>query len=279
MNREVQRGKAETFRALHRGPNILVVGSVWDPASARVFEHAGCAALATSSAGLANALGFADGEGLPLAALLDCVRRIVACVEAPVSVDFETGYGDTPDEVAASCRAVLDAGGIGVNIEDGSGGREQPLFDAALQVEKIRAIRAMADEYGVPLFINARTDGYWLKVGDDRTRVADSIRRCNLYREAGADGVFVPGVVERDTIATLVREIDAPLNVLAVPGCPPVPVLQQLGVARLSQGSGPARACLTLAQRIATELLGAGTYTSFHVGGMTYEQANALFVR
>ncbi|HTO50098.1 MAG TPA: isocitrate lyase/phosphoenolpyruvate mutase family protein [Burkholderiales bacterium] len=279
MERAEQKRRAEAFLALHRGPRILVLGSVWDVASAVVFEHAGFVALGTSSAGIAYVHGRPDDEGLPRAAMVEAVRAIAARVSIPVSADMLTGYGDTPEAVAETCRLVLDAGAIGVNLEDSAPDGSAALSDRSLQRAKIRAVRAMAEEYGVPLVVNARTDSYWLKLGDDASRLRDSIDRANAYREAGADCLFVPGALDAATIRTLVREIAGPVNILAMPGCPPVAELESLGVRRVSEGSGPARAALKTAQTIAQELLERGTYSAYHDAAVSYPDANRLFER
>lgn len=277
MNKTLQRRKAEAFRALHAGPEVLVLGSVWDVASAVIFERAGFRALGTSSAGIAYARGYPDGEVIARGEMLESVAEIAARVSIPVSADMETGYGRTPEDVAESCRLVLEAGAIGVNIEDTTGDPERPLVDLALQCEKIRAVRRMADDFGVPLVINARTDGFWLKLWDDATRLTESIARCNAYRESGADCLFVPGAVDAQTVGVLARGIRGPLNILASPGCPSVAALAALGVRRVSEGSGPARAALRLAQGIAEELLREGTYRGYHDAAIPYAEANAIF--
>ncbi len=279
MDRAEQKRRAEGFLALHRGPRILVLGSVWDVASAVVFEQAGFAALGTSSAGIAYVHGRPDDEGLPRAAMIEAVRAIAARVSIPVSADMLTGFGATPEAVADTCRLVLDAGAIGVNLEDSAPDGSKALADAVLQSEKLRAVRATAGAYGVPLVVNARTDSYWLKLGDAATSLRTSIERANAYRAAGADCLFVPGALDPATIRTLVREIDGPVNILAMPGCPPVAELEQLGVRRVSQGSGPARAALKTARTIARELLDRGTYASYHDAAVSYPDANALFDR
>lgn len=279
MDRSIQRQRAEHFRRLHQGPGILVVGSVWDAGSAVIFERAGFDALATSSAGVAFSLGYPDGERIPRDEMLAAIARVVRAARVPVSADVEMGYGRTPQEVVETCRGVLEAGAIGVNLEDATGDQAQPLIEAALQAEKIRAVRAMAEAFGVPLVINARTDGYLLELGDAATRFADTVRRANLYRAAGADCLFVPGALDRDTLARLVREIAGPLNVLAGKGTPPVAELAALGVRRVSQGSGPARAALATARRVALELKGQGTYDGYTRDAISYADANRLFER
>jgi 2-methylisocitrate lyase-like PEP mutase family enzyme len=172
---------------------------------------------------------------------------------------------------------VLEAGAIGVNLEDSTGEPARPLVDASLQAETIRAVRSMADAFGVPLVINARTDVYLLRLGDDAERFAETLRRAELYRSAGADCLFVPGAIDREIVARLVRAIGAPLNVLATPGAPPVAELAALGVRRVSQGSGPARAALATTQRVARELSRQGTYTACSADALAYADANRLF--
>ncbi len=277
MDRSIQRERAERFRQLHDGPGILVVGSVWDAGSAVVFEREGFDALATSSAGVAFSLGYPDGEYLPREELLAAIARIVTAVRVPVSADVERGYGREPRQVSETCRGVLEAGAVGVNLEDASS--DEALVDDVLQVEKIRAVRAMADAFGVPLVINARCDGYLLGIGDEAARFADTVHRLNRYREAGADCLFAPGVIDQQTIKRLVAELTGPLNILATAGAPPVAELAALGVRRVSQGSGPARAALAATRRVARELKHHGTYEAYVEGAIPYADANRLFER
>lgn len=279
MDKVALRKKAEILRALHDGPRILVVGGVWDAASARIFEEAGFPALATSSAGVAFTLGYPDGEKLSPAEMVAAVGRIAAAVDIPVSADMEAGYGRAPEAAVASCRAVLDAGAVGVNLEDGAEGAPHTLVPADAHAAKIAAVRKMADAYGVPLVINARTDVFLHKVGEASERLREATVRLQRYREAGADCLFAPGVVDAETIRALVTQVGAPLNILATPGCPSVAELEALGVRRMSQGAGPARAVLALTRRIAQELAGSGTYASFQRDAMPYPEANRLFER
>ncbi len=257
--------RAATFRALHRPGAPLVLVNAWDAASARVFAAAGAPAIATSSAALAWSLGHADGQHLPLPLLVETVARIVRVVDVPVSVDLEAGYGTTPDAVSAAVRQVAEAGGIGINIEDGGG-------DPAVLAAKIAAIRAL----DLPLFVNARCDVYLRGVGAPEGRLAEAERRSLLYAEAGADGIFVPALLDLDAIAHLVRAVPRPLNVLAWAGAPPVPAFAGAGVARVSVGCGPMQATLGLARRMAEELLGAGTYGGMR-DGLSVGEVNGLF--
>ena len=271
--------KARLFRQLHQGPRILVIGNAWDAASARVFEHAGFLAVGTTSAGIANSNGYPDGEFMPRDAMLAVVASIVASVAIPVTADMVAGYGDGVDDLVATARAVISVGAVGMNLEDGSDSGTPHLIDAALQAERIRAVRATVDAMDVPAVINARTDSFWLKQGDDAERLRASISRANRYREAGADCLFVPGVIDKAAIRTLTREIDGPVNILATAGCPSVYELEDLGVRRVSVGSGPMRASMMLTQHIARELLDTGTYTRFHSDALPYPEANRLFER
>jgi 2-methylisocitrate lyase-like PEP mutase family enzyme len=260
--RPQQREQAEALRRLHEGPRILVLPNVWDVVSARVIEASGFAALATTSAGVAFALGYPDGERISRAEMAEAVRRIAARVRVPVTADMEAGYGRTPESAAATARAVIAAGAVGLNLEDAAGDGGGALLDDQLQIERVRATREAAEAAGVPLVINARTDVYLSRIGAPETRLGHAARRLNAYRAAGADCLFAPGVVDRATIAALVREVAGPLNVLAGPGCPPVPELEALGVRRLSLGSGVIRATLGLVRRICAELQGPGTFSA-----------------
>lgn len=271
-----QAERARRFHALHHEQKLFIIGSVWDAASAVIFEQEGFTALGTSSAGIAYAQGLPDGERAPLTDMIAAIARIARSVSIPVSADLESGYGASPAEVAETCRLALEAGAVGVNLEDARPGAAT-LTDLKRQCEIIRAVRLASDRCGIPLFINARTDAFWLSLWDAPRRLSESIARCRAYVDAGADGVFVPGALDPPTLSSLVRATAAPLNVLAMPGCPDIATLQALGVRRLSQGSGPARAMLGLAGRIARELLDQGRYTSFHQGSIGYAQANALF--
>jgi 2-methylisocitrate lyase-like PEP mutase family enzyme len=271
------RAKAERFQRLHLGPETLVIANAWDAASARVFEAAGIVAVGTGSAGIAFSHGHPDDERIPRDLMLAAIREIVAAVDVPVTADILSGLGDTPEAVAATVREVIAMGAVGVNIEDGSDTSGAHLIDIERQADTIRAACEAAAAAGVPIVVNARTDSYWLKLGDEAARLRTSIARANRYRAAGAHCLFVPAVTDAALIATLVKEIEGPVNILASPGCPPVPELQRLGVRRVSEGSGPMRATMMLARRIAEELLATGTYTWYHDDAVPYPEANRLF--
>jgi 2-methylisocitrate lyase-like PEP mutase family enzyme len=190
------------------------------------------------------------------------VARIAAKVNLPVTADAEAGYGRRPDDAAQTARAVIEAGAVGLNLEDGTDDPKQPLTALPLQVEKIAAVRETARTMGVPLVLNARTDVYLRQVGKPEERFDETVRRLAAYRDAGADCLFAPGVRELQVISRLVRELQYPLNILAGPGSPPLSELQKIGVARVSLGSSPMRATLGLVRRIAQELQATGTYNA-----------------
>lgn len=270
-----QRKKAEALRAAHLGNAPLLLPNVWDVAGARIIEEAGFPALATTSAGIAFAQGFPDGERISAERMLQAVAQIASAVRVPVTADVEAGYGRTPEDAAQTARGVIGAGAVGMNFEDASGDAEHPLTDVALQVERIRAIRETAQQSGVPLVVNARTDVYLLQVGESAKRYDEAVRRLRAFRDAGADCVFVPGVRDVETIRRIVADLACPVNILAGSGSPSVPELAALGVKRISLGSGPMRATMGLLRRLARELKTQGTYTSLE-GAPSHAEMNAL---
>ena len=271
------REKAETLRKLHQGPRLLVLANAWDVASARVIEAAGASAIASTSAGVAYALGYPDGQRISRAEMIDMVRRIAAAVAVPVSADVEAGYGPGADAAAETARAVIEAGAVGLNLEDMIEPGE--LLPMEQQVERIRAARTAAGKAGVPLVINGRTDAFAATAMPKAERPAEAIRRANAYLAAGADCAFVPFVADADMIGRLAREIRGPLNVLGVPGSPPVAELERLGVRRMSVGSGVARAAYGQARRVARELLEKGTYESIAQAAVSYAELQELLGR
>ncbi|MFL0359380.1 isocitrate lyase/phosphoenolpyruvate mutase family protein [Curtobacterium flaccumfaciens] len=262
--------RAATFHGLHdHRSRPLVLVNVWDAVSARLVEDAGATAIATTSAGIAWSLGRPDGNTLTRAEAMDAVARIAASVSVPVTVDIESGYADDADGVARTVDAVLEAGAVGINIEDGR------LHPDAL-ADRIGAARRAAERAGVPLFVNARTDVHLAGLVDPERLLAETLERARRYRGAGADGVFVPGVRDVETIRALVESIDAPVNVMAGPGSPTVSELARIGVARISLGSAVAQAAYAVARQATAELLATGTYDSL-AAGVDYAELNALF--
>jgi 2-methylisocitrate lyase-like PEP mutase family enzyme len=279
MDLAAQARKAEALRKLHGGPRVLVLPNAWDVASACVLEELGYPAIATTSAGVAFALGYPDGQRISRDEMLDVVGRIARAVSVPVTADMESGYGITPADMAETARAIVNAGAVGLNFEDVTGDTESSQVEISVQVEKIRSIREASAAMGVSLVINARTDVYLMPIGPEATRFERTVKRLRAYRRAGADCVFVPGLVDRGLIEKLVKAVDAPLNILVTPGCPSIPELQKLGVARASIGSGVMRATLGVVRRIGKELLETGTYSAVFEGSIPYAQINEMMSR
>jgi 2-methylisocitrate lyase-like PEP mutase family enzyme len=265
--------KTTAFRALHSPGAVLVLPNAWDVATARLAEDAGAAAIATTSAGVAWSLGAPDGDHLGRDLAAGLVARIVAAVRVPVSADIEGGYAPDPAGVAQTVRAIVDAGASGINLEDAGGAGLRPVGE---QADRIAAAREAATTAGVPLFVNARTDTYLRAVGDPATRLATTLDRAAAYLAAGADGIFVPGVADPETIAALAAGIEAPLNIMAGPGSPTVPDLAKLGVARVSVGASIALSAYAHAQRGIREVLTTGTYGSLESGDLDYGGLNGL---
>ena len=268
--------KAQLFHGLHRNGEPVILANAWDVASARVVEDAGAAAVATTSAGVAWSLGVPDGDLLSRDRALALVARVAAAVSVPVTADIENGFAEKPEGVAETVRGVLDAGAVGINLEDAvyteAGAQLRPIAD---QAERITAARQAADATGVELFINARIDTYLRAVGDPSARLEKTLERAAAFVAAGACGIFVPGVIDPATISALVAGIDVPLNILTGPGAPPIPALAALGVARVSLGSSIAQAAYDLARRAAREAFTTGTYESLN-RSLDYQQLNTL---
>lgn len=279
MPRSSPQDLAARFHQLHaRGGTdpILVLPNAWDVATARLVEEAGAQAIATTSAGIAWALGYPDGQRIPREAMLRQVALLARAVRIPVTADVESGYGSgTPADAAETARGVIGAGAVGLNLEDAPGPDGAPVVDAEYHAERIRAVREAGEREGVKLFVNARTDTYVRKLGaDDAARFDETVRRARLYLAAGADGIFVP-LAPNDVIGRLVTAIDAPLNVIGGPGSPTIGELHTLGVARVSLGPHLARAVLAHVRRAAVEVLGAGTYEALR-DQITSPELNAL---
>jgi len=244
-----QKTKAERFGALHAGSDILILANAWDAASAAIMADAGAKAVATSSAAVAWAHGYPDGDALPLAKLLATVETVVrAAGDVPVTADIEGGYTDDLGQLADNIKAVIGAGAVGINLEDGARAPD-------LHVRKIEAARKAADAAGVPLFINARIDIYLKRLAQGEAAYDETVRRAAQYAAAGASGIFTPGASDAALIGRLAKAIALPLNVMLWPNLPPAAELQALGVRRVSAGGAPfASAYTNLAKSIAAYL-------------------------
>ena len=236
---EQQKEKARKFSTMHRQPGMFILPNAWDVGSAYVFEKQGFAAVATSSAGIAYALGCPDSETVSFDDYLWIVERMSRRLNIPLSVDFERGYGETADEVKDNARKMLLAGAVGFNIEDGQ--PDGSLAPLEFQLAKIKALTELKAELDIDFVINARTCAYWLNIGNDETKLQTACKRGNAFAEAGADCVFVPGAVDENTIRRLVVGIKAPLNIILNGKFNDFAQLRKLGVRRLSIGSSLVR--------------------------------------
>lgn len=244
---------AQRFRALHDRRNLLVLPNAWDAGSARVFADLGFDAIATTSGGVAWSLGYADGERAPLAEVTAAIRRMVRVTPLPLSVDFESGYGESPEAVAASVREVIAAGAVGINLEDGI--RHERLRSSDDAARRIAAAREAARAAGVPIVINARVD-LWIVASDASTdeRVEEALRRARAYLSAGADCIYPIALAEPEVIARFCLALDAPVNIGVRAGMPGVAELARLGVARISTATRLAALALSCAREAAREL-------------------------
>src|SRR5579859_5875679 len=302
--------KASRLLELHHGSQPLVLINCWDAASAAMVAHCGLPAVATSSAALANALGFADGQHLPWEQMLDAVARICRAVKAPVTADIEAGFAPDVKGLETSITQIIQAGAVGVNLEDAiPAGLQQvdpnirhgsPLYPLPEQIARIQAARRAAQAAGIHLVINARTDAYWQSGVDPAEAMRGTLERGKAYLQAGADCIFIPGLRNPDHIKTVIAHLSSdlrsddlrnndlrdvhqgavhrvsPVNILAGPGVPSIPELARLGVKRVSYGSGPHRAAMGLLRRMAEEAKTSGTYTALTEGAVPYEEINGL---
>jgi 2-methylisocitrate lyase-like PEP mutase family enzyme len=262
--------RRRAFRALHDGPALFIIPNGWDVVTSRIFEDAGFPAVATSSAAVANALGYPDGNALDVELHLATIERIVRALNVPVSADVESGYSDDIDALTAFITRLAATGVAGYNLEDVK--REGELYPLDEAVARVRAARAAAPD----VFLNARTDTYLMEIGPAETRFERTLERLDAFAGAGADGVFVPGVMDGDTIGALAAATPRPLNVLAGPKSPDAAELKALGVRRVSVGSGPMRRTLGVLREIAHELLDAGTFSYTRDASVPYAELNAL---
>jgi 2-methylisocitrate lyase-like PEP mutase family enzyme len=279
MDKTSQAQKAALLKKLHHGPKTLVLANAWDAISARIVEEIGFPAVATTSAGVAATLGYPDGQRVSRDGMLGVVARIARAVQIPVTADMEAGYGTTPDEMAEMARELIAAGAVGLNLEDMTGDDESSQVDLPLQVEKIRAIQEVSSAAGVPLLINARTDIYLMPIGPAETRFERTVERLRAYAKAGAGCVFAPAVRDAETIAKLVKAVEAPLNILLMPGVPNLNELEELGVARASIGSGLMRATLGATRKIATAMFERRDDWALFAEAVPYAEVNRLLGR
>ncbi len=273
MDRAQQRQQAVSFLDRHRAPPVLFLPNVWDALSARLFATAGFEALATTSGGVAWTLGYCDGEHAPWPEVVAATARIVRVAQRPITADIEAGYAATPAQVGAHVAEIIQAGVVGINIEDGIHGAMRSLEDA---VARLRAAREAADREGVPIVLNARCDVFHLQAGENEARLAVAVQRSKAYLAAGADCIYPFGLRDLETIAAFVQAVGAPVNVTGRPGMPDVAALERIGVARITIASAPTLVVMAGMQRLAAELHTSRDFDCLK-GAMSRAEAQKLF--
>jgi 2-methylisocitrate lyase-like PEP mutase family enzyme len=264
MNQAEQASKAEAFRALHRGPRLLLMANAWDAITARLFEAEGFAAVATTSGGVSWALGYPDGEAAPWDEVVGQTARIARAVAVPVTADIEAGFGDTPEAVGRSIGEIIRGGVVGVNLEDGLRSGTPPIRTIDDAVARIRAAREAARAAGVPIVINARTDVYIKNIGDEQSRFDEAVARGRAYLAAGADCLYPITLRDPATIGRLVQALKAPININVRAGYPSVTELEALGVARVTTATQLTLVALDATRRVAREIKASGSFDAIN---------------
>jgi 2-methylisocitrate lyase-like PEP mutase family enzyme len=273
VDRTQQAEIAKSFLARHRAPPVLLLPNAWDAMSARVFVAAGFDALATTSGGVAWALGYPDGERAPWPEVVAATARIVRAAQVPVTADIEAGYGATPGDVGARVAEIIRAGVVGINLEDGLHGPIRSVEDASA---RLQGAREAAHKEGVPIVLNARCDIYQLQHGDESTRFDATVERCKAYLAAGADCVYPFGLRNPATIAEFVRTVDAPVNITGRAGMPDAAAFERMGVARITIASAPTLVTMSTIQKLATELHATGCFDML-TAALSHPDAQKLF--
>ncbi len=276
---ENQAKRAKQFRSQHRLGNFFVIPNAWDVPSARLFEEVGFSSVATSSAGMLVSLGYMDGESIPWSEFITTVRKISCVLSVPLSVDMVSGFGSSEEDVVRSVREVIEAGAVGLNLED-SIPLSNELYDPEEQCRKITSIRHLADELGISFVINARTDAFVHDKGSEsEQRLENAISRSKKYMEAGADCIYPMGLTDKSLISQFVESVEAPTNLMIRNGLPTIAELKQMGITRLSFGPGASYAAMGLLWRIGKEILEQEKYETLLDGAVSYEFLNSLAVK
>ncbi|WP_152654543.1 isocitrate lyase/phosphoenolpyruvate mutase family protein [Oceanobacillus sp. CFH 90083] len=247
--------KEKAFRQMHMSSSTFVLPNAWDVASSKILASCGFKAIGTTSAGIAASLGYKDGQKISRKEMLESVAGIANSVPIPISVDLEAGYGKTIPEVLKTVHQAISVGCVGINLEDGVVDDKKAIYPLNLQVEKIVAIKELARSLKIPIFVNARIDLFWRLIGHEKERLQATMERAKAYREAGADCIFIPGVEDEKTIQRLRKGIASPINLLAGPGTPSIATLSQIGINRLSCGSGLFRVVYAKLNEVGTDIM------------------------
>jgi len=279
MNPQRQKQLAKKFQEMHRSNKIIVLPNAWDAGGAVIFEQEGFECIGTTSAGISYSLGLSDGEVISIDDVLDTTKKIQKRITIPLSVDIERGYGKTHEETLQNIKTIIKEGVVGINIEDGISSNNE-LIPLEEQCKLLEAITQLRKQMDIDFVINARTDAFWLGIGSSKEeQLSLSIKRCNRYLKAGADCVFVPGGLSKEDIEILIKHIKGPLNIIATPSSPSIAELESMGVARVSMGSGPVRACLATLKNIANEVKKEGTFKNIYKTTIAYDKVNYMFKR
>ena len=269
--------KAKYFRELHFRPKILILPNAWDALSAKLFERAGAKAIGTTSAGMAACLGFSDGERVPLELFFAMLERIIRAVNIPVTVDIESGMGSTIEEICHHVRRLVSLGAVGINIEDSDLHQKNTLISIQEQTKKISSIKRLLQKMNDSLFINARTDTYWLRLFVDSNECyKETCLRLSAYQVAGADGIFIPGLNDLQVVKKISKIIHLPLNILSGSWIPSLSELHEHGVTRLSMGSCPIRSVSTIITTMAEQINKIGK-SDYFKNAISYKKINELF--
>jgi len=276
MTKNSQIKKALEFLKLHTNGKMLILPNIWDPIGARVLEAKGFPAAATSSAAISSSLGFKDGEHIKFTTHLEILKRIVNSVDIPVTADIESGYSKGSSGLKHSANQIIQTGVAGINIED-SFEKEGTLRHVDQQCERISAIREVAEDHGVPLVINARVDCFLSGlIKTNEQMLADTIERANKYISAGADCVYPIGVLDKQTVVTLRKEITAPINILGSHRAIPLKEMQEIGINRVTFGPFLFRSLLKKFVNIIEELGNMGSYDCFSKEYFLYDETLAF---
>src|SRR5918996_3578966 len=267
--------KSRRLRELVRAPEILVMPGAYDVLSAILFEQMGFKAIQGTSGGIAAALGYPDGEVMRRDLFIEVSGQFAAAVNVPFNADGERGYGDEVG-VGDTVRALVARGVAGMNLEDGAAKGRGGLVELSQQLRKIKAVIETKRELGSDFFLNARVDAFHVITDDPKKALDEAIHRGNAYAEAGGDCIFYLGLHSSETIGRVAKEVKAPISILAVPQSPSVRELQDLGVARVSYGSGFMKAAITGTKRLAQEILENGTCNLLKDGMQTPEIAGLV---
>jgi 2-methylisocitrate lyase-like PEP mutase family enzyme len=263
MNLNSQSEKAKEFLSLHRSDKILLLPNIWDPIGARILQAKGFPAAATASAAISASLGYKDGEKIKYSSHLEIIKRIANSVDIPVTADIESGYASDLNQLNENINFLLDAGAVGINLED-SIGKEGILRNINEQSERISVIRETAEKRGIHLVINARTDVFLSKENRPMEElISEAIKRAEVYINAGADCFYPVGVLDLETVKILRKEITAPINILGSAKSVPLKTLREIGINRVSFGPFIFRSLLKKFSDIADEISGLGSYDSF----------------